>query len=28
LPVEERWAKALEQLGIDPAWLSGTAGHA
>ena len=27
-PVENRWGKALENLGIDPAMLSGAAGHA
>ncbi len=28
LPVDERWSAALKKMGVDPAVLSGTAGHA
>lgn len=28
LPVDERWSAALKRMGVDPAVLSGTAGHA
>lgn len=28
LPVEVRWTEALKKMGVDPALLSGTAGHA
>jgi putative transcriptional regulator len=28
LPAEVRWAEALKKMGVDPALLSGTAGHA
>jgi putative transcriptional regulator len=28
LPVDARWAEALKKMGVDPALLSDTAGHA
>jgi putative transcriptional regulator len=28
LPVEMRWGEALKRMGVDPLWLSDTAGHA
>lgn len=28
LPVEMRWTEALKKIGVDPTWLSDTAGHA
>lgn len=28
LPIDERWSAALRKMGVDPAVLSGTAGHA